>query len=903
MNKTIEESEVIHETEMLQAGQDKFLQAMENTRTRVGKDGVKRKVFQESSSVYGHSLLKEYIKDVSIELQRRLKQMRGSRGRLPVAHDYMNLLDSEVTAMVALKTVLDSLSMDITLTSLTKKIGNKLEDQAKFDNFAVSDPRIYTYLQKKFKADGTTDYRHKKRVMQHSMNVSLDEEGNRKTQWVEWPERHKIHVGAEMVYIVMQATGLIEQYFRRKFKAGVMVKQNMIGPSQKADDLIRTSLDDDSYYTPCYLPMLCKPDDWTDTQSGGYITSDLKQRTPLIKERRRKLQRRHLKRSKAGKMDTFLKAANYLQSTEYVIDEFILDIVMKEWQTPNPVGIPSVIPFEPTPCPLGTLERSDFDTPAEFREAMRIRREFMTQEEKQILGAWKTESTIVYTKEKKRKSKSWGIYSTMKIANQLRTAKSLFFVAQACTRGRLYSVGTALNPQGHGVAKALLKFKTGALLGETGEYSQYINACGVFGVDKVSLEDRVKWVVDNKHEIRGCATNPDEYRWFWRDADKPYCFLQACVELNNIWTAKELGLDVTTLRTYNGCPQDGSCNGMQHFNAILRDAEGGKLVNLIDSDVPGDLYTAMADKAMGYARDIVHFRGDYKDATTNDFRLAEQWLRFGITRNDAKKPVMVFPYGGSQQGTVEHFTLQIEERIDASGDPEYKPFGEPTPTGSTVVANKNRKKGEAKRYVPEMQGGVREAAEFINKLMWKSLIETLKPADKAMKWIKKVALAATKYNGGTSLSYVISETGFEVVQSYNKSESYQVETQLAGKLTIRSDTKEVDAGKHSRSASPNFIHSLDTTHLVLVLCRCADEGIIGFTAVHDSFSVNAGDVVMLHIIIRETFMELHSTCQLTAWVNQFKFEEKDLKKIASPESLKVGTLDLTEILFATFLFR
>ncbi len=38
---------------------------------------------------------------------------------------------------------------------------------------------------------------------------------------------------------------------------------------------------------------------------------------------------------------------------------------------------------------------------------------------------------------------------------------------------------------------------------------------------------------------------------------------------------------------------DGSCNGMQHYAAFGRDEQGGRQVNLAESERPGDVYTAI----------------------------------------------------------------------------------------------------------------------------------------------------------------------------------------------------------------------------------------------------------------------------------------------------------------------
>ena len=40
---------------------------------------------------------------------------------------------------------------------------------------------------------------------------------------------------------------------------------------------------------------------------------------------------------------------------------------------------------------------------------------------------------------------------------------------------------------------------------------------------------------------------------------------------------------------------DGTCNGLQHYSAMLRDPVGGAAVNLRPSDTPADIYQTVAD--------------------------------------------------------------------------------------------------------------------------------------------------------------------------------------------------------------------------------------------------------------------------------------------------------------------
>jgi DNA-directed RNA polymerase len=61
---------------------------------------------------------------------------------------------------------------------------------------------------------------------------------------------------------------------------------------------------------------------------------------------------------------------------------------------------------------------------------------------------------------------------------------------------------------------------------------------------------------------------------------------------------------------------------------------------------------------------------------------------------------------------------------------------------------------------------------------------------------------------------------------------------------------------------PNFIHSLDASHLMMTVSAALNEGIDQFAMVHDSFGTHAEDAPKLASILRESFIELHATPQL-----------------------------------------
>lgn len=896
--------EIAHEYDMLSRGVDRFMAGIEGARTRTDKDGKQHKFFNESSTSYGVSMIKEYTEIFRDFLIATTAEKRGEACRNPIAFEYFDLLPMDTTAYIATKVIIDSITREVSAVSLATKIATHLEDQAKFLKFEKLNPKYHESIKRKFKEDGTTDYRHKKRVFTFGMGKSRDEDGNPEpVTWKAWPEKHKLHVGSACLEAFRVSTQLIDVYKVSRGKGYVW----LVGPSSLADELIRENVDALASMTPDLMPMVSKPDPWTDTRSGGYYTREMKKVVPLIKDRSRVMQQRHMKRARAGKMDTVLKAATHLQNTAYVVDDFILGVIKDEWKRSDAIGLPGRKELKPAPCPIGDLRKEDFLTLAEYREARDLRKATMSQGDKDVFKEWSKEASAIYTREIKRKSQAFGIARTLGVAHQLLDEEALYFVTQADTRSRFYSVGTGLNPQGHGIAKALLKYKEGVKYGDTGFYHACLNAAGVYGVDKVSLKDRIDWVWENEALIKETGINPENTRSFWGDADKPYVFLQICKELSVAMYATERGEDCSQLATYLGCPQDGACNGLQHFNAILRNKRGGALVNLIDSEKPLDIYGKVAETTIELLKDMVDNNKGLVDYY--DFVLAQQWLNFGLTRDETKKPVMVLPYGGTQRGTQQHFVDvildRIEKHLERTGDDSFHPFGERSITHRKILLNPDkRKRGEHKRWSDEYKGGNREAAEFINKKVWQALDIEVVAARKAMKWLKSVAWQAAKRGPeGTAVEWVVPETGFLVVQGYYKGDTTFIRTQLCGEcqLGLHKTSSKVDKHKQQNAVSPNLIHSLDAAHLMLVLCMCADEGINSFTAIHDSFATHAGHCERLHEIIRECFVTLHCNDVLNVWLNGLNFTEEELKSL--PKMPGMGDLNLFEVLNSTFLFR
>lgn len=66
----------------------------------------------------------------------------------------------------------------------------------------------------------------------------------------------------------------------------------------------------------------------------------------------------------------------------------------------------------------------------------------------------------------------------------------------------------------------------------------------------------------------------------------------------------------------------------------------------------------------------------------------------------------------------------------------------------------------------------------------------------------------------------------------------------------------VNSRKQATAFPPNFIHSLDASHMLKSAIACEKAG-LSFAAVHDSFWTHAADVDVMNVILREAFVRMH----------------------------------------------
>jgi DNA-directed RNA polymerase len=147
------------------------------------------------------------------------------------------------------------------------------------------------------------------------------------------------------------------------------------------------------------------------------------------------------------------------------------------------------------------------------------------------------------------------------------------------------------------------------------------------------------------------------------------------------------------------------------------------------------------------------------------------------------------------------------------------------------------------------------AACYAAKTTLDALGEMFKEARCIMTWLgdcaKIIASTGQAVKWNTPL-------GLPVVQPYRKPGRHLVKTSLQVLALRNLDADQPVLVQRQRSAfPPNFVHSLDSSHMMMTALACKDAGLF-FAGVHDSYWTHAGDVEKMNHLLREKFVELYS---------------------------------------------
>ena len=110
----------------------------------------------------------------------------------------------------------------------------------------------------------------------------------------------------------------------------------------------------------------------------------------------------------------------------------------------------------------------------------------------------------------------------------------------------------------------------------------------------------------------------------------------------------------------------------------------------------------------------------------------------------------------------------------------------------------------------------------------------------------------------------------------------------------RLSTKEMGSG-----IAPNFVHSLDASHMLATINAMWTEGLQHFSMIHDSFGCHASDVDAMQRHIREQFVRMYTLFDPATLMAERMAEKTGLEPVLPPEH---GRLEINQVLEAPYFF-
>ena len=820
------ERQIELEKEMTQCSIDNYRRELEKAKQngQFGCTTVATKLISRILDGYSSSISK-YLDDYS----------KGKAVRSTMAADVMNRLnDVDTVAYLTTKIILNSMWSKIPTTAMYKAIGQGIEDEYKMREFRKENSHYYDSIQNDLNKRGAKANRKKNittGVFNHRLDFHLDR----------WTVTEKFQTGLVLTRLFVESTGLAE--FEDVFKKNKHFK--FLVPTQELVDWTDSMSEKLELMQPLFLPMVCPPKEWTSVLEGGYISPYLK-KNKLIKNNSKD----YLKQLETAKMPIVYEAINHLQATAWQVNKRVLDVVLKLWEEGRAVAeLPDREdePLIPYPYPEKTKE--DAKTPEEI----------------EVIKKWKRDTYEIHKRNVQKRSVRILVSQILRIANQFKDYEKIYFPHQMDFRGRLYPIPVLLQPQGTDLSKGLLHFAEGKKVDEKSIRWLQIHGANMYGYDKENYDARIKWTQDRVNEIKSYAQNPLQNRG-WTEADKPFQFLAFCFEycdyLNN----------PTDFRTHIPVQLDGTCNGLQHYSALLRDLKGGTAVNLVNGSKPSDIYAKVAERLEEKLNEVL-------STGSMDSDNARAWLNLGINRKLTKRPVMVLPYGGTMLSCREY----IGEYLTDNYSPNFiwKHFGVGmTPTDCVF-----------------------KVSTWLSKYLWESIQETLKAATVGMDYLRKLARIVSKENKGEGIEW-FTPAGLLVRQAYAARKKKMIRTELYGsiiKCTVNIDQDELDIQRQLNGICPNFIHSLDAACLMLYLIKCKQAGINSFMTVHDCYGTYASDTDTSAKLLREAFVEIYKQPILENFTEDLT--QNINSEIELPELPPKGELDIEEVLRSEYFFN
>ena len=550
----------------------------------------------------------------------------------------------------------------------------------------------------------------------------------------------------------------------------------------------------------------------------------------------------------------FIQGINKIQQTPWRINKDVLKCVK--------MRLPEILHEEE--------EMPEEGDPSEVKLTLaRLMKESTPENEKEYNEAskrWNKKLLVL-----RARSKNYALKTIIQKAEAIDEA--VFWQYADCDyRGRLYFLEPYLNFQGNDLARGLMTFADKEIIGVEGikwlsihlataynqsyritdipewcseDYVSYLKQEGLrsISVDKMTIEDRIKWTENNRELIESTAKDGKLI------GEKPVSFLAACFEMLGVYKHGEMFLTSLPISI------DGSNNGWQHLAAISKDQEAAELVSLIDTDIQTDFYVKVAKELLNVIEEEQNER-----LITLIKKMPMRDIRKGI----AKRAAMTRAYScGAKRMAASMYADCYKENY-------------------------------TEKYNITMIDCVNLSQAII------IAINRVCPGPLAtMSYLQRMAVHKVREQAAIDSKNVYltwwTPSGFFVVYQRNRQESIKHRGVIAKrriKHVGKIDSNVPDIGAYISGISPNFVHSQDASHLMLVASNWEHS----FGAIHDSFSTHACYIEKLNDAVRDYF------CRIYDHKNYYEEIKYALSADTFEEEIDVGTLDINEVKNSKYFF-
>lgn len=643
------------------------------------------------------------------------------------------------------------------------------------------------------------------------------------SEWkISWPTDAKSKIGSLLITMLMHVAKVkvegVDPVTKQKvhgeapaFYHGFQYVKSIKVGIIRIHRSLSTSLSSDSLVgavQPQFLPMLVKPRPWSSWNNGGYLYSQ----NSVVRSKDSPEQIAYLKAS-SDKLDAVYEGLNVLGNTAWTVNERVFNIMSHIWNTGEEfLDIPPMVgKFEYPPAPDSSEDPS-------------------------VIATYKADRKKAQHDHNNYRSVRCDANYKLEIARAF-LGEKMYFPHNMDFRGRAYPLSPNFNHLGNDLSRGLLIFWRGKPLGEEGLKWLKVHLSNLFGIDKAPLHERIAFVEENLDKVFKTADDPLGYQEWWKSADKPWQALATIFELADALRSP----DPTQFISHQPVHQDGTCNGLQHYAALGGDVEGARQVNLTPSERPQDVYTHVAGLLIKRLEKL-SAEGDEMATLLKD----------KIKRKVVKQTVMTNVYGVTYVGATAQINKQLENVFPDEDTYQYSSYL------TKHVFACIRELFEGAHLI---QDWLADCAKLISSSLRLDL--ELDPRELTTVGGKPPFMASVIWTTPLNLP---------IVQPYRAVQRKQISTNLQTVyLKDPFAISPVDSRKQMAAFPPNFIHSLDATHMLLSAIACSKKG-LDFAAVHDSYWTHACDISTMNDALRDEFIKLHEV-DLVARLKQ-EFDER-----------------------------